>query len=210
MKPLDHLDKTNSHWSLSRFVDKVNEMLPRYLPIDKGNTKVREMVSQRLVRHYTAIGMLDGPHKMGRESRYSYRHLLQLLVVRRMLSEGYGTKAIGDLARTSDNDGLEALLRGGAKLNVTIANPAIAYLDDIQNRISMTTPQKLSSGLTILKQPVKTSTAAQWTRVEVTPGLEINISDKFPHPKSPEELQSLQHYIARILEDLFNKRRAQK
>jgi DNA-binding transcriptional MerR regulator len=187
-----------------------NEMLPRYLPIDKGNAKVRELVSQRLVRHYTAIGMLDGPHKLCREPRYSYRHLLQLLVVRRMLSEGYGAKAIGNLARSNDNAGLEALLRGGAKLEVTIANPALAYLDDIQHRISMNSPLKKSYALKLQKQPVKASTATQWTRVEVTPGLEINISNGFSPPKSPEELQTLQKYITRILEDFLKERRTQK
>ena len=71
-----------------------NDLLPQFLPEEKAHTRVREEVTSRLIRHYTSQGLLDEPLKEGRVARYTYRHLLQLLVVRRLLTEGYGASAI--------------------------------------------------------------------------------------------------------------------
>jgi len=210
MKSLEQLAKISHKWSLSEFVDEVNTLLPRYLPVKKGNTKVRELITPRLVRHYATLGMLDDTHKIGRESRYSYRHLLQLLVVRRLMSEGYGAKAIDNLARSSDNAGLEALLHGGAKLQVTIANPALAFLTEIQKRSDVPKAASRSAGLPISLTPPHPTTATHWTHTEILPGLELNIGDHFHYPNSSQEQQTLIQHINHTLSEYAKKGRPSK
>jgi len=83
--------------------------------------------------------MLDQPLKQGREARYSYRHLLQMLLVAAS-SRGYAASAINQLATSKDNTELEAL--GGVHLTVTPANPALAFLQQIQQRREIANPQR--------------------------------------------------------------------
>ncbi|MBV8885516.1 MAG: MerR family transcriptional regulator [Chroococcidiopsidaceae cyanobacterium CP_BM_RX_35] len=126
-------------WGLDEFVQVTNDLLPQFLPETPANTRVREEVTPRLVRHYSSLEMLDEPLKEGREARYTYRHLLQMLLVRRLLASGYGASAINQLATSKDNSELEALLQGGVQLTVTPANPALAFLQQIQQRQSVET-----------------------------------------------------------------------
>src|SRR6476469_6187840 len=122
METLQQIAQRNPHWSLDELVQIANELLPQFLPEEKAHTRVREEVSPRLVRHYTGQEMLDDPIREGREARYVYRHLLQVLVVRRLLTEGYGASVINTLARSKNNSELEALLQGGVQLTVSPAN----------------------------------------------------------------------------------------
>ncbi|MGK7889919.1 MAG: MerR family transcriptional regulator [Leptolyngbyaceae cyanobacterium] len=138
MKTLQQISQSAPLWSLDELVHVATEVLPQFLPEEKAHTRVREAVSPRLIRHYTSQGMLDEPLKEGREARYVYRHLLQVLLVRRLLTEGYGASVIDTLARAKANEELEALLQGGLQLTVAPANPALAFLQDIQQRQSGT------------------------------------------------------------------------
>jgi DNA-binding transcriptional MerR regulator len=207
MTALRELAQVGPTWGLSDFVDRANELLPQYLPEDPGNTRVREEVTPRLVRHYTSLGMLDEPLKEGREARYEYRHLLQLLIVRRLLAEGFGSSAIGDLAKSKRDDELEEMLEGGVQLTVTPANPALAYLDKIKVRVDSTpsAPPAQVPPSQPLPSP-RQQQDSRWTRIELLPGVELHISDDFRIPKSLQEQQNLLQYINRKLIQIAQRR----
>lgn len=135
MLPLHAL--SDRRWSLDALVDQANALLPAYQPTTPVNSRVKGEVNARLVRHYTGEGLLDEPLKVGREARYHYRHLLQLLVVRRLLAEGLSAGAIGNLVRKKGEIELEGILEGGATVEVsaTLAAPgqsALAFLADLR------------------------------------------------------------------------------
>lgn len=73
MSTLPQLAPTNPLWPLDDFVQVINQFLPQFLPEEKSHTRVREEVTPRLVRHYTSLGLLEEPLKLGRGARYSYR-----------------------------------------------------------------------------------------------------------------------------------------
>ncbi|MEU7891553.1 helix-turn-helix domain-containing protein [Nonomuraea sp. NPDC049152] len=53
------------------------------------NGRVREVPSERLIRWYATIGLLDPPlTRRGRVALYGRRHLLQLVAIKRMQAEG--------------------------------------------------------------------------------------------------------------------------
>jgi DNA-binding transcriptional MerR regulator len=192
-----------------------NQFLPQFLPIEKAHTRVREEVTPRLIRHYTTQGMLDEPLKEGREARYLYRHLLQVLIVRRLLASGYGASAIGDLAITKTDGELEELLQGGVQLTITTANPALAFLEQVKKRQSMSTPPVISSPPMPLPAPPKpgvqaNSSMSHWTRLEILPGLEIQVREDFLYPNSPQEQQNLLQYIGEKILAVCTKRRSSK
>lgn len=203
VKPLTEIAHDKPNWPLTEFVTVVNSYLPHYLPLESSSTKVRDQITARLIRHYTTQNMLDEPHKSGREARYTYRHLLQILVVRRLLAEGYASHIIGDLATSKHNDELEALLQGGVQLQMTIANPALAYLHQIQEKNSMDISPKVDR---FVQTPPASPTpeTTQWTRLEVMPGFELHIRDDFPEPNSSREKQNLYTRIQQLLDTFFS------
>jgi len=202
METLQQIAQQNPHWSLDELVQVANRFLPQFLPDEKAHTRVREEVTPRLVRHYTSQGMLDEPLKEGREARYTYRHLLQVLLVRRLLTEGYGASVIDTLARSKSNAELEALLYGGVQLTMAPANPALAFLQEIQQRQAGSAPKPaIAPPAASRPAPAPPSPPApeapapppthQWTRLEVLPGLELHVRSDFVLPPTTQEQQTL-------------------
>ncbi|MEC4803162.1 MAG: MerR family transcriptional regulator [Jaaginema sp. PMC 1079.18] len=195
MTSLQQYAQGDAQWSLEEFVQITNALLPQYLPTQKAHSRVREDITPRLVRHYTSLGAMDEPAKMGRNAVYTYRHLLQLLLVRRLMTQGYGVSAIDDLPVSQSNGELEALLQGGAQISVTPANPALGFLQDIQNRGKRVQKSPLVSTPT----PNPTPTPQKWLRLGILPGLEIHIREDFVFPQSPQEQQNLVQLITQKL-----------
>lgn len=219
MKTLQQVAQGNPRWSLDELVQVANELLPQFLPDEKAHTRVREDVSPRLVRYYTSQGMLDEPLKEGREARYTYRHLLQVLLVRRLLTEGYGASVIDTLARSKENSELEALLQGGVQLTIAPANPALAFLEQIQKRHPDTVQRTVKRSKPLSQNPPASSpspsppasTSSHWTRLEILPGLELHVRDDFVLPVTSQEQQNLLQHILQQLRSIFpSKRRSSK
>ncbi|BAQ66606.1 MerR family transcriptional regulator [Geminocystis sp. NIES-3709] len=135
---LETIKNKNKKWSIDEFVEVANRLLPLYLPDIRGNTKVTEEINIRLVRSYTSQKLMDEPIRQNRYAFYTYRHLLQLLLVKRLLSDGIGTTAINDLLTSKTNEELKGLLIGGIQIHITTAHPSLTQ-----------TSQKFSSNSTI-------------------------------------------------------------
>ncbi len=218
METLQQIAQQNPHWSLDELVQVANRFLPQFLPDEKAHTRVREEVTPRLVRHYTSQGMLDEPLKEGREARYTYRHLLQVLLVRRLLTEGYGASVIDTLARSKSNAELEALLYGGVQLTMAPANPALAFLQEIQQRQVESAPKPAIAPPAVSRSapappsppaspaPVSPPTL-QWTRLEILPGLELHVRSDFVLPSTTQEQQTLLQRLFQALTSLTTSKR---
>jgi len=74
-----------------------------------------EKLTERLIRFYTAQGVLDKPDRLGREAAYHFRHLLQLLIARRLVDEGVSLVAISKFNLNKSTDELEQALLNPAK-----------------------------------------------------------------------------------------------
>ncbi len=232
MTTLQQISQANPEWDLDAFVQIANDLLPQFLPLDAENRRTTpETVNPRLVRYYTTQGVLDRPLRQGRESRYGYRHLLQLLVVRRLLNEGYSTNAIQPITLQQGNQDLEALLQGGVQLTVKTVNPALAFLQSVQARRadggksdatarSRALPSPPAAAPSLAPpapggppftaagdRPTADPAASHWLRVEILPGLEVQVRDTFVPPGTPQELENLLQLIAQKLTPLFQSRR---
>ncbi len=193
----------NAQWSLEEFVQTVNVLLPQFLPQEKSNQRVREEVTVRLIRHYTSLGMLDDPGREGKEARYNYRHLLQVLVLRRLLAQGYTATAIDSFTLQKDNHELIDLLQGGTQMTVMPANPALAFLEQVKSRKSPNSVVERS----VNAQPRQEPAPKTWIHLEVLPGLELQVREDFQYPASFQERQNLMDLIQRLLSTPTNKRR---
>ncbi len=198
MSLLSEIAQSQPNWLLEEFVDVANKLLPDYLPTGKSKTKVRDEVNPRLVRHYASQGLIDEPLKEGKYAIYTYRHLLQLVLLRRLLSEGLNTSAISALTTVKSNSELENLLTGGVQVAITPANPALAYLQQLKkNNVSA---YRNSSKPTMASVRLN---ASQWQRIEVLPGLEIHIRADFHYPTTPSEKELLKQQLLQKIQDFF-------
>jgi DNA-binding transcriptional MerR regulator len=186
---------------LDRFVEVTNDLLSQFLPSQGSGGRGQEPVNPRLVRYYTTQGWLDRPLKQGREARYTYRHLLQLLVLRRLLAEGYSASSIAGLIDGQGQGVLENLLQGGAQLTLEAANPALAFLADIRDR-----REGSASALSPGSPAPPPSPAETWTRLPLMEGLELHLRSDFRAPATPAQRDRLLQRIADHLAHLQSQR----
>lgn len=221
MEMLQQLAQQQPELTLDRFVEVANDLLPQFLPEPTAGSRGQEAVNPRLVRHYTTQGLLDKPLKQGREARYLYRHLLQLLVLRRLLAEGYSVSSMHQLIGGQPNDALENILQGGAQLTVETTNPALTWLAEIRDRPAAApapraapapSPARRSQAAERSRQspgsidPV-TPSPSTWSRLTLLDGLELHIRQDFVPPATAYERDRLCQLIAQRLADLNSSRR---
>lgn len=220
---LENPESSHEEWLIDEFVGVANQLLPNYLPEIKGNTKVKEEINPRLVRHYTSLKLIDEPTRKNRYAFYNYRHLLQLLLVRRLLSDGVGAAAINDLLTTKTNEELKSLLIGGITINITTAhqyptatNSALEYLANLKHkkqensRDNYQDIQQNQANFILKKESFPSlqnkeiqnqssfSNLEQWTHLRILNGLELHIRDDFVYPNSIKEQESLNQHLINI------------
>ncbi|GAB2820482.1 hypothetical protein GCM10022221_18000 [Actinocorallia aurea] len=71
-------------WTITQLASRAAEALA---DLDV-NGRVQEVPNARLIRWYTTLGLLDPPLRHGRTARYTRRHLLQLVAVKRRQAAG--------------------------------------------------------------------------------------------------------------------------
>jgi DNA-binding transcriptional MerR regulator len=189
----------NAQWSLEELVDEANALLPLVLPQEAG--KGSEAISPRTVRFYASEGLLDSPERQWREARYSLRHLLQLLAVRKLMSEGYGLRLlVGELGGKS-NEELIAILENRVQLGLNrpeAANPALAYLAELEQNL---TPRARSTPTRSSTEP-PLSKPEPLQRLRLKEGLELLVGPRFRPPRSKVEWQRLLQEIEQALKHL--------
>ncbi len=79
---------TSELWTLDELTDLVGTALAVDYP-GQVNGRVRAVPDRRAIRWYTTIGLIDRPAELrGRTAFYGHRHLLQLVAIKRLQSQG--------------------------------------------------------------------------------------------------------------------------
>lgn len=86
------------------------ELTERAKVLSKTMGLPSEKLSERMIRYYATEGILDKPDRLGREAAYHFRHLLQLLIARRLVDEGVSLVAIRKFNLNKSTDELEQAL----------------------------------------------------------------------------------------------------
>lgn len=86
------------------FWGPITELIERARLASKAINISPVKLTDRLIRYYSAQGVLDKPDRLGRDAAYNFRHLLQLLTARRLSSKGISLEIIGrhNLSTTTD------------------------------------------------------------------------------------------------------------
>lgn len=189
----------NAQWSLEELVEEANALLPLVLPQEAG--KGSEAISPRTVRFYASEGLLDSPERQWREARYGLRHLLQLLVVRKLMSEGYSLRLLAGELGGKSNEELVAILENRIQLSLNrpeATNEALAYLAQLEQNL---TPRARSAPPSSSTEP-PLSKPEPLQRLRLTEGLELLVGPRFRPPRSKVEWQRLLQEIEQALKHL--------
>jgi DNA-binding transcriptional MerR regulator len=180
---------------------------------------VSEVPDERTIRYYLTEGLLSpAEDKQGTASVFSHRHLLQLLVVKKLQSEHLPIRKIRDLVAGRTERELERLL--GAEGSTAVKNEALSYLEQLLMKPTAPpqrtqSPQALrqSPSIEALASPAPTAPQSSplsagngtWARIEIEPGLELHIQDQYQPPREARGLRRLTQSILRVLESYGQK-----
>jgi DNA-binding transcriptional MerR regulator len=155
---------------LIELLRRVNRVAIRFLPEDEGqHSRVKRQFTERSFRHYQTLGCIDPPEKDGHRASYQYRHLVQALLVRKLLWERVPSEQIAVLMAGRGTEETGRMFIGG---------------------IEMVARAGGNSG--------GADSAETWRRVRVAPGVELHLRDDLPKPK-PAELKKLVGRLERAL-----------
>ncbi len=86
-------------WSgtAGELADKCNALMP-----EVGLKEEEGTANERLVRHYVQLGVLSPPVRQGREALYGARQVLEFVIARYLLRDGWPLAKIAELVKTYD------------------------------------------------------------------------------------------------------------
>ncbi len=94
--------------------------LLRRLDLRAGDGRVADRLDARGIRYYQTLGVVDKPLRYdGRRAVYGYRHLLQLLAVRKLQQEGHPLQVIQQALAGRSTETLEQALTAAAEAHTT-------------------------------------------------------------------------------------------
>lgn len=99
----DHL--VDWRGTAAELAETCNDLLPR-LNLEPDSRPLNE----RLVRYYVTEGVLSPPEREGREARFAFRQVIELLVTRYLLADGWPLAKIAALVQSADLAALQNLV----------------------------------------------------------------------------------------------------
>ncbi|HEX8491794.1 MAG TPA: MerR family transcriptional regulator [Pyrinomonadaceae bacterium] len=174
---------------------------------------VSDVPDERTIRYYLTEGLVSpAEDKQGTASVFGYRHLLQLLVVKKLQAEHLPIRKIRELVESREVRDLERLL--GLDGGTTSKNEALSYLEKLltkpapANHASYARPLNFSSSVSPSIAPSMPSpqfsqssgSAGAWERIEIEPGLELHVQSSYQPPTDTRGLRRLTQVIMRLIE----------
>src|SRR3954470_6325294 len=177
----------------------------------QGRGTVTEMPDERAVRYYLAEGLIPpAEEKQGTASVFGFKHLLQLLVVKKLQAEGLPIRAIRELVTGKTERQLERLL--GTEQGQSPGAPQSGARGEALNYLTSLLHKSPSAPLPTAPPPLAAQaptssfsgspTAAPretWARVELEPGLELHVSDAYRAPRDEGTMRRLSQMFLNIL-----------
>jgi DNA-binding transcriptional MerR regulator len=112
--------KMNVFESFRGFWGTAEELSERAKTLGKAVGVKPEKLTMRLIRYYAAQGVLDKPNRLGREAAFHFKHMLQLLVARKLVDEGVPLEVIGKFNLDASMEKLEQELLKPEKDRATL------------------------------------------------------------------------------------------
>ncbi|MEI7902283.1 MAG: MerR family transcriptional regulator [bacterium] len=205
--------RTRTDFTLDELVAVTGDLL-RETPLAQTRWKVTPVPDPRTIRYYLATGLLPKPlGYKGTAARFGYRHLLILLAIKTLQARFVPLKQIRDVVDPLDEPSLEALVLRAAPghlLGWAPGDPAGPTSESPRARgratgrragasessgvLSAVAPQLPMAGL-----PGADVGPATWERLEIEPGLEIQVRADYAGAQGPSGVNAVLSKIQVLL-----------
>lgn len=205
--------------SAAELAEQVNQLLPQLGVQEEVGT-----VNERLVRYYVTKKVLTPPDREGREALFGYRQVVELLVTRYLMKDGWPLEKIAAMVQSSDLDSLVAPSNTGAgpsraptRAEQTIAqfrkggrparpaSPPMAYMmapPDIHKAAQLTRRKSaLSSSLKFLGNPQGRPQRQRSVRIDLTPWCQVHIDENQLNQLTDEAAEALGTALTHTLQE---------
>jgi DNA-binding transcriptional MerR regulator len=179
--------------------DKAAKLVSELVPAQTRGS-VSELPDERMVRYYSAGGLLSAPEaRQGPAAVYGYLHLLQLLVIKKLQAEHLPIRKIKELVEHKDEEELERLLN--VERSDRSRPAALQYLESLLGATARSaTPVAMEPTAMYSQSLAPSASPSSWARVEIEPGLELHIRDDYAMSEDAREKQRLARKIVNQIE----------
>jgi DNA-binding transcriptional MerR regulator len=152
-------------------------------------------LNERLIRYYVTMGLLDPPARRGKEALFGVRQLMQLMAVRKLLSERFSLSQAREMFRVTDWSQVDAaadLLPRPVSKAPTQAEQTVARLK--MEALSLASPspmQRLRQSRQQLRMGAPAPAPAQAGAAGPRPVLRLTLTDWCEVLADPERIDSL-------------------
>lgn len=96
----------NKHWTgnAEELVEEIGRLVGESVPDKEFAPNVR------LLRYYQSAGAVSKPERQGKEAIYQYRHLIEVLVARALVLDGWPVQKIANITGPASDEELLAML----------------------------------------------------------------------------------------------------
>jgi DNA-binding transcriptional MerR regulator len=183
-------------WTIEELVRRANEVFQQQ-ELVAPNGRVREIVSLRLVRLYTTLGLLDRPVLRGRTGYYGMRHLMQLVAIKRLQSEGCSLAEIQNRLLALSEEELAQV----AHLPETFSSASEGILSSsrrLPTRAFWRVAEAPAPEAVMESQPSQQPLPVErWSSIAIAPGVHLLIQQEIL--ADPQLLQELQQAAAPLV-----------
>jgi DNA-binding transcriptional MerR regulator len=151
-------------------------------------------LNERLIRYYVTMGLLDPPIRRGKEAFFGVRQLVQLMAVRRLMSERLSLSQVREVFRTINWNGADTIadllpkpvpkatnqaeqMVARFKTAMTPASLSVQRLLQSKQQLRAGQPAFAQSGAT-LSRPVLRLNLTAWCELLVDPEALDNLGDE--------------------------------
>ncbi len=195
----------NAPWTIEELVERANRVLEQD-PTLPPNRRVSERLSPRIVRLYTTLGLLSRPVLRGRTGFYGPEHLMQLIAVKRLQSEGYSLVEIQNLLLGAELGDISRIARVPEEmLSGNGQEVAARHCSRRRTRFWQASPVAEDSALAVLPpEPTKVTSTATWTVIPLDEAVQLLITtgvdiDADTMRELAEAAAPLRRVVAKIL-----------
>jgi DNA-binding transcriptional MerR regulator len=164
---------------------RISEEVLSELGIEQKRGTVSLVPDERTIRYYLAEGLIQpADEKQGTASVFAYKHLLQLVAVKKLQAEHLPIRKIRELVTDKDEQQLESLLGVNASARKgTDDKEAKRYLESLlapsmSFGAIQSAPQE-TAPLSPAAEAPRRDSSVSWQRVEIEPGLELHIRSDY-------------------------------
>jgi DNA-binding transcriptional MerR regulator len=174
---------------------------------------VSDVPDERTIRYYLTEGLVSpAEDKQGTASVFGYKHLLQLLVVKKLQAEHLPIRKIRELVESREVRELERLL--GLEGGAASKNEALSYLEKLLTKptpappassarsahLSGPLPSSFAQSAPVPQGSQSSSSGRAWERIEIEPGLELHVQSNYQPPGDAGRLRKLTQAVMRLIE----------